>query len=167
MKRARQIAKTCGTRRAVRGLMLMEVIVSMMVLSVGIVAVSRSFSVALRARGLAQDYTDARFLASDKLAEAIAVARSGGNGSGQGEFGRDWPGFSWQATVSQSSFAYNMIIPATGSGTGENVLRIEASSFGQIVVTVKWTRRGEELSSTVAALIPPLGEIERKGVLEL
>lgn len=165
MTQARRINKRTVAGRCTRGLMLMEVVVSMVVLSIGIVAVSRSFSVALHARGLAQDYTDARFLASNTLATLIADTRIGNSGGGEGGFGPDWPRFSWQAKVSQSQFEYNRIVPTGGMKSVEDSLKIQPLFFGKVDVTIKWTRRGQEHSRTVSALVPPLGEIERRGLL--
>jgi hypothetical protein len=153
-------------RRILRGIVLMEVVVSMMVLAVGIVAVSRSFSVALLARGLAQDYTDARFLASQKLSTAVASANLLAAGTTQGGFGEEWDRFSWSQTAKQTSFQYNKVVtPGMIPSVEEMEARLAPALFGQVVVTVSWNRRGETFERSVAALVPPLGELERQGLL--
>jgi len=89
-----------------RGLALLEVIVAMMVLTVGIVSVSKSFSVAVLARGLAQDYTDSRCLAARLIWESVAQAKSLQVGTTRGRFGDEWRRFSWEREVSRTSLPY-------------------------------------------------------------
>ncbi len=154
-------------RERMSGLVLMEVVVSMMVLSVGILAASKSFSIALLARGLAQDYTDARFLASQKLSTTVAKADLLHPGSTQGRFPGEWKRFTWKQEVSQSEFKYNRIITMNSLNPLETMqLMAQPTFFGKVVVTVSWTRRGTEYKRTVATLVTPLGEQEIKGLIQ-
>jgi len=129
-------------RSPLRGYILAEVVVSMMVLTVGIVSVSRSFSVATIARGLAQDYTDSRYLAAEQMWKTVAEADAGTLkfGSKRGTFPAPWQKFSWELNVEETTIPYD---------------NQRTKYFARAVLTIKWTRRNAEYERWVATLVAP------------
>ena len=71
---------------------------ALIVMSVGIVAVAGSFSIAARAEGRARHMAIAGLLADGKVAELEAEADQR-VGASEGGFGSDFPGFHWRARV--------------------------------------------------------------------
>ncbi len=69
---------TRGWRASTRGYVLVEVVVSLVVFSIGMLSVMRTFSVAIHARALAHDYTIATFLCQKLLDESRVVGGSRG-----------------------------------------------------------------------------------------
>jgi len=84
--------------RAPRGYVLIEVVVSLVVFSIGAVSVMRTFSTATQARGLAQDFTIAGFLCQKVMSDS-RVAGATEEGPQQGDFGDEYPRFSWTRMV--------------------------------------------------------------------
>jgi hypothetical protein len=70
-------------------------------MSVGIVAVAGSFSVAARAEARARQMALAGLLADEKLAELEGEAAQR-VGASEGDFGSDFPGFRWRARLEPS-----------------------------------------------------------------
>jgi hypothetical protein len=147
----------CANRSPLRGYILAEVIVSMVVLTVGIVSVSRSFSVALIARGLAQDYTDSRYLAAGQMWKTVADAEAGKLklGSKRDKFPAPWQKFSWELTVEETTIPYKVL---TGVAGNEQA----ATFFARAVLTIKWTRRNVEYERWVATIVPPVDLLNEK-----
>lgn len=162
--------KRCVNRSPQRGYVLVEVVVSMMVLTVGILSVSRSFSVATIARGLSQDYTDSRYLAAERMWKTIAMSEAGTLtlGSAQGKFPVPWQKFSWELKVEETTIPYEVSVkitrvdePQRGSrGRNRNPApRVEEQPekfFARAVITLKWKRRNVEYQRWVATLVPPI-----------
>ena len=84
--------------RATGGYVLIEVVVSLVVFSIGAISVMRTFSTATQARGLAQDFTIAGFLCQKVMSESRAVGAAQ-EGPQQGDFGDEYPRFSWTRMV--------------------------------------------------------------------
>jgi len=171
----------CAYRSPMRGYVLVEVVVSMMVLTVGILSVSRSFSVAMLARGLSQDYTDSRYLAAEQIWQAVAQAEAGALtlGGAQGRFPDPWRKFSWEWKVEETSLPYEVsvkireVVGPQRSRRGRSrraVPQVEIEEqpekfFNRVVVTVKWTRRNVEYERWVATLVPPIDPDEGTGTI--
>ncbi len=104
--------KSCAHRSLFRGYVLFEVVVSMMVLTVGILSISRSFSVAMLARGLAQDYTDSRYLAAERIWQAVAQVEADTlkPGTTRGTFPDPWQRFSWEQKVEETGLPYEVSV---------------------------------------------------------
>jgi len=138
----------------------------MMVLTVGILSVSRSFSVAMLARGLAQDYTDSRYLAAERMWQALAQAEAHTLklGSTRGKFPEPWQRFSWEQKVEETRLPYQVSAkildvaqPQRDSGAIPRAAIEEQPEefFARLVVTIEWTRRNVEQTRSVATLVPP------------
>jgi len=74
-----------GWRASTRGYVLVEVMVSLVVFSIGMLSVMRTFSVAIHARALAHDYTIATFLCQ-KLLDESRVAEGSRRARNRGTF---------------------------------------------------------------------------------
>jgi general secretion pathway protein I len=79
------------------GFTLLEVMVSLAILAVGLVAVMQLFSSSLRNAKISQDYTNAVFAARQKLEEILVENKDFDKYEDSGEF-EDLPGYSWFIT---------------------------------------------------------------------
>lgn len=84
--------------RAAGGYILVEVIVSLVVFSIGALSVMRTLSAATQARGLTQDFTIAGFLCQQAMTESRAEGASE-EGQEHGDFGDEYAKFGWSRTV--------------------------------------------------------------------
>jgi len=150
--------------RAVYGYVLVEVVVSMVVFSIGVVSVMRTFSVGAHARGIAQDYTVAGFLCQKVMNESRAE-RSLEEGTEEGWFGEEFPRFRWVRTVEIIK-----VQPGVPPGEQEQFTdgelarrsprrnlqrgRQKPITFERILVTVLWQRKGAEYTVTLETLVP-------------
>lgn len=84
--------------RSSRGFTLIEALVALLMLSVGIVAVASSFSIASRAEARARRVAVACMLADQKMLELELVSAQQ-VGESEGNFGPTFPGYWWKARV--------------------------------------------------------------------
>ena len=167
-------------RIATRGYVLVEVIVSLVVFSIGMLSVMRTFSVTAQARGVAQDYTIANFLCQKLLSESRAMAVSEGEPQ-KSDFGKTYPRFSWEraVTVTELMAPQQEEEPEQGKSAGRRRKKSEPRksksktraervpekppAFIETSVTVSWTRSGFTYSVSARRRIPE-GAGERKDV---
>jgi type II secretory pathway pseudopilin PulG len=152
--------------RAAHGYVLIEVVVSMVVFSIGIVSVMRTFSVGAHARGIAQDYTVAAFLCQKVMNESRAEP-SPQQGVEEGDFGKEFPRFRWTRTVElikvqpgvppgeQEKLALDQSWE-TPSQRDPQKTRQKPITFLRILVTVLWQRKGVEYTVELETLVPVL-----------
>jgi Tfp pilus assembly protein PilV len=154
-----------GRRISGRGYILVEVIVSLVVFSIGMLSVMRTFSVAAQARGVAQDYTIANLLCQKLLSESRAMAPESQSLTGKGKFGKAYPGFEWVRTVTAVQIATTRQQEGaegrkdTGRRRGGSRQRAsqtaqEQIAFTETSVTVSWRRRGASYSVSVRTTLP-------------
>ena len=84
------------------GFTLLEVMVAMAVMAIVLVSVYRMHSQTLTMTQAARFYTQAPLLAQKKMTE-VTGALSVGFASDSGDFGEDYPGYSWQLAMSDVS----------------------------------------------------------------
>lgn len=84
------------------GFTLLEVMVALAVMSIVLVSVYRMHSQSLTMNTAARFYTQAPLLAQAKMAERIALS-SGAFAQDSGDFGEQFPGYSWTATTADVS----------------------------------------------------------------
>jgi general secretion pathway protein I len=84
------------------GFTLLEVMVAMAVMSIVLVSVYRMHSQTLTMTQAARFYTQAPLLAQKKMTE-VTSALSDGFASDSGDFGEDYPGYTWQLSRSDVS----------------------------------------------------------------
>ena len=80
------------------GFTLLEVMVALAVMSIVLVSVYRMHSQSLTMNTAARFYTQAPMLAQGKMAELEALS-SGAFPEDAGDFGEQFPGYSWKASV--------------------------------------------------------------------
>jgi general secretion pathway protein I len=89
------------TRRACQGFTLIEVLVATVVLAMGLLACLTAFSMATRATGASTNDTLVPMLAARMLAEVQAGPKEElETGTSRGDFGEQYPGYTWDLTVS-------------------------------------------------------------------
>ena len=77
--------------------------VAMAIMAITLMAVLDSQSASISRISEAKFSTTAPFLAQKKMAE-IEIVKSGDLGSDSGEFGNEYPGYSWKLTAQDASF---------------------------------------------------------------
>jgi general secretion pathway protein I len=85
------------------GFTLLEVMVAMAIMAITLMAVLDSQSASISRVSEAKFSTTAPFLAQKKMAE-IEILKPGDLDSDSGDFGNDYPGYSWELTVQNASF---------------------------------------------------------------
>jgi type II secretion system protein I len=113
-----------------KGFMLLELIVSLAILSAGLLSVARSFIPSLRAGNSSRQYTLACTLAEEKLSE-LEQSADLSEGEMQGGFEETYSEFSWKSEVKASS--------------NENL--------NHVMVTILWEEKGREKEVKLATLL--------------
>jgi len=160
--------------RMTGGYVLIEVVVSLVVFSIGAISVMKSFSNATYARGLSQDYTIAGFLCQKAMAES-RTADASQEGPQHGDFGDEYPKFNWTRTLeiimvelppppeqqarSQPSGLPWKRSPLSERLKGQPKKKAEQQErkeipFLKTTVVVSWTRRGAGYSLSAATMVP-------------
>ena len=159
--------------RATPGYVLIEVVVSLVVFSIGAVSIMRTFSSAAQARGLAQDFTIAGFLCQKVMSESRA-AQGLTEGTETGSFGEEYPKFRWTRTVKLVVIELPPVPKGQREAERRRVSRRwgtllerlreeekaeqpEPIPFTVITVAVSWKRRGAGYSVSVETMVPVVG----------
>jgi general secretion pathway protein I len=96
------LTKTNGRKQLTSGFTLLEVMVAMAVMAIVLVSVYRMHSQTLTMNTAARFYTQAPLLAQKKMVE-ITSTSSDIFASDSGDFGEDFPGYSWQVSATDVS----------------------------------------------------------------
>jgi len=91
-----------GFSQTVFGFTLLEVMIALAVMSIVLVSVYRMHSQSLTMNAAARFYTLAPMLAQKKMAE-LETNSSGGLPDDSGDFGEQYPGYSWRASSADVS----------------------------------------------------------------
>jgi len=91
-----------GFSRSAFGFTLLEVMIALAVMSIVLVSVYRMHSQSLTMNTAARFYTLAPMLAQQKMAE-LEIQSSDGFPQDSGDFGDQFPGYSWQASLTDVS----------------------------------------------------------------
>ena len=91
-----------GFSRTAFGFTLLEVMIALAVMSIVLVSVYRMHSQSLTMNTAARFYTLAPLLAQNKLAE-LETLSSDGFPDDSGDFGEQYPGYSWQTSLTDVS----------------------------------------------------------------
>ncbi len=116
------------------GFTLIEVLAAMLLIGIVIPVAMQGITAATRAGSIARHRTDAATLADAKMAE-LNVTNAWDGGTLNGDFGPDFPGYTWAATV--------------GAWAGD----VNATGLQQLDVKVTWLDRGSQSSVTVSSLV--------------
>jgi len=100
--RYRYLKKLPGFSRTLSGFTLLEVMIALAVMSIVLVSVYRMHSQSLSMNTAARFYTLAPLLAQNKIAELEALS-SDGFPNDSGDFGEQYPGYSWQISITDVS----------------------------------------------------------------
>lgn len=133
------------------GYILVDATVAMIVLSAGIVAIQSGMRQTLHLRGLARDYTEARFLLESLVAELGLQAKHAEH-SKSGRFPGEHSRFRWHYTVSRSEVPKPRIPPDMPP---DQVRVLNSAFLTRITVTISWTRGDEEYEETAETLLSP------------
>ena len=103
-KKMSLVSKSCRTFKTYdyRGFTLLEVMVAMAIIAIALTAVLGSQSQSVSLAGEAKFNTMAALLAQSKMAE-IRLKKPEDLISDSGDFGDDFPGYVWQATLSPAA----------------------------------------------------------------
>ena len=100
--RYRYLKNLPGFSRTLSGFTLLEVMIALAVMSIVLVSVYRMHSQSLSMNTAARFYTLAPLLAQNKMAELEALS-SDGFPNDSGDFGEQYPGYSWQTSITDVS----------------------------------------------------------------
>ena len=92
-------------RRRQAGFTLIEMVVAIVLLALGVVGALACISSATRSTSISSEYTTAALLAQQKLAEVEAQPEQIQGGEQSGDFGEEYPTFSWRQNTESSSIA--------------------------------------------------------------
>ena len=148
-----------------RGLVLFEVMVSLVVFSAGIIAVMRAVSVCLQTRGDIESYSMAMFLAQQAMSE-LEGAMNPAELPVSGTFHEPYSQFNWKRSLTQTGMKslftagpdddldldLDIEVPGAEPVMPQNV---KMPVIYKATVTVGWTRRGTYEEFTTATLVPP------------
>jgi type II secretion system protein I len=118
-----------------KGFTLLEVIVAMVIVVVGVVMISQTFSTGLRAVRVSDKATVARFLAEQKITDIETQAFTALQ-SATGDFGTDYSEFIWQ----------------------EDVAATDLDNLKQVTLTISWVEDNTTRTLQVSKLISNHGE---------
>ncbi len=94
----RKLKQLLRSWRTVFGFTLLEVMIALAIMSIVLVSVYRMHSQSLTMNAAARFYTLAPILAQQKMAE-LQTQSTGGFPVDSGDFGEQYPGYSWQASL--------------------------------------------------------------------
>ena len=114
------------------GFTFVELLVTVVLIAVIMPVAMRSIGLCTRLAGQSRRQIEAASLAKAKLTE-LTVSGEWQNGDQRGDFGTDWPGYEWSATVANWTEA----------------------SVRQVDVTVLWQSAGHERQVTLSTLMYP------------
>ena len=156
--------------RVIGGYVLIEVVVSLVVFSIGAISVMKSFSAATYSRGLSQDYTIAGFLCQKAMTES-RTADASQEGPQHGDFGDEYPKFHWTRTLEivmvalppppkqqvrpqPSGLPWKRSPLRRGQPKKAKEEEREQIPFLKTTVVVSWTRRGAGYSVSAETMVP-------------
>lgn len=125
----------CAARR---GLSLIEVLATLVLVGIVLPAAMKGVTLSLRAASLARHQQEASQLAEMRLNEVLALEDSSVL-AGSGSFAPDWPEYSWQAQTYTADFGLT-----------------------EVEVRVTWLERGLERAVTLSTLVYDMPTLEEE-----
>lgn len=138
--------------RARHGYILIECLVALAVLSTSVFVMQRAMRQSISMRGQARDYTQARFLLEELVAEVLLQPELA-EGQERGLFGDENSRFSWTRTIEKFEIPAPPLPPDVPPD--RPVPPLPVSYLGRITATVQWSRSGASYRETLETLIPP------------
>lgn len=130
------------------GYIMLEAAVALVLLTAGVYAVHGTIRQAIEARGQAQDYTKARFLLQEVLADLEMQPLLKEEPEQRGRFPSPNERFSWSYTVRR----VDVPLPPAPSVNGRELL-YPMKWLGHIRVTVYWQRGGQDFEESFETLV--------------
>ncbi len=118
-----------------RGVTLVEVLATMVLIGIVLPVVMQGVSLSMSAAARARHRTEAVQLATLKASEFL-VLRDVNSFSGSGDFGEDWPEYRWESQAASSDYG---------------LYRVD--------VRVIWMERGQERAVALSTLVYPHGTV--------
>ena len=112
-----------------RGLSLVEVLATLVLVGIVLPAAMKGVTLSLRAASLARHQQEASLLAESRLNDVLALGDSSAWGS-SGEFEPEWSEYTWESQVMAADFG-----------------------LSEVTVTVSWMERGQERSVSLSTLV--------------
>jgi len=113
------------------GFTFIELLATIVLITIVLPVAMETISLCTRLAGQSRRQIEAVSLAQTKLTE-LTVSQEWENGNQQGDFGTDWPGYEWAATL------------ATWT---------EDTAVSQLEVTVSWRSLGRQREVTLSTLV--------------
>ncbi|MCU0914745.1 MAG: prepilin-type N-terminal cleavage/methylation domain-containing protein [Planctomycetes bacterium] len=113
------------------GFTFIELLATIVLITIVLPVAMQTISLCTRLAGQSRRQIEAACLAKTKLTE-LTVSQEWENGNQQGDFGTDWPGYEWVATL------------ATWT---------EDAAVSQLEVTVSWRSLGRQRGITLSTLV--------------
>jgi general secretion pathway protein I len=118
------------------GFTLIEVLATLLLMAIVLPIVMRGITMATQAADASRHRTEAAGLAQSEMAQILA-SQSWQNGNQSGDFGTDWPQYTWDSSVT----------PWAGDTSG--------AGLQQIDVSVYWSINSKKNSVTLSSLAYP------------
>lgn len=122
-----------ASRRSYSAFTLIESLVALAMLAVILPIVMQGISLAISLSSQARHQTEAANLARMKLDELVVTQEWNGGSALQGNFGEQWPGYEWAATINTW----------------------QDGSMSELDVKVTWTARQRQRAITMTTLVSP------------
>jgi hypothetical protein len=117
-----------------------------MLIAIVLPAIMKGIALSSSAATTARRRTEAAGLAEAKLQEIIATDQWQNGGNLSGDFGSDWPDYTWQATV--TPWTQTTTYSASSASTNSTA----DSTLQQVDLRVMWKSRGRDDSLTISTL---------------
>ena len=119
------------------GFILLEVLVSVIILTIGLVAVLSAFSSSSKIITTSEKYQIALQLAEQKLYEITSTPEEDIRDYGHGEFGDKYPEYSWEYNIDEKDSEFY---------TDEAGFVLEPETYREITLTVSYVERGKTIT---------------------
>ena len=135
------------------GYILFEATLALVLLTVGAYSVHGVIRQAILTRGQAQDYTTAKFLLEQVIADVEfqpVITPERQEGRFEGEYDR----FSWSAEVNKIEIPKpeGPLISLGGGGPDPGELKLQSPALAHVVATITWQRGGRTFTETMETL---------------
>ena len=145
-----------GSLGNARGYILLETVVALVVLSIGALTINGALHNALQTRGQAMDYTEARFILDELMAQVeLQPQRTEGKTEGVWQAN---PRFHWRIDIRKAALAE----PSQPRRPGPKAKLPGTFKFDKdndyltaIEVTLSWSRSGQSFEESYETLLPP------------
>ncbi|MCX7919715.1 MAG: type II secretion system GspH family protein [bacterium] len=119
-----------------RGFILLEVLVSILILSIGLVAVLGAFSSSTKIIATSKRYAEAIRLAEQKMFELQTMPIDSWRTRDSGEFGDQYPEYSWEYEVEECDSEFPEL---------DSEISLEPEKYYRITLRIKYEEQGKSI----------------------